>query len=69
MLTPSLTDVEMKRIVKEAFVELFEERRDLFSGVISEALEDLGLGNAILEGASSGTVSRREVFQILDKLS
>jgi hypothetical protein len=69
MITPSLTDVEMKRIVKEAFIELFEERRDLFSGVISEALEDLGLGNAILEGATSGTVSRREVFQILDKLS
>jgi hypothetical protein len=64
MLTPSLTDSEMKNLVKEAFIELFEERRDLLSGVIAEALEGLGMGNAILEGVSTapqGSISISEV--------
>jgi hypothetical protein len=65
MLTPSLSDVEMKKLFKEAFIELFEERRELLSGVIAEALEDLAMSHAIREGAASGKANRKEVFQVL----
>ena len=58
-------DVHLKNIFKEAFVEVLEERQDLFAGIVAEAIEDQGLIRAIQEGEKTPTVSRAEVFSVL----
>ncbi len=53
-------------MMKSAFVEVLEERKELLRELIEEALEDIGLAQAIEEGRNSDPVSREDVFKILD---
>lgn len=41
-------------------------RKDILYDLFAEVLEDMAMVNAIREGESTGTVSREEVFQVLD---
>jgi hypothetical protein len=66
MAQQSLDEAKIKEILKQAILELFQEQRDLLYDLLAEVLEDLALVNAIKEGESSETVSRAEVFQILE---
>ena len=66
MVTISIEKQDIKDLVKQAILELLEERQDLFSELFAEAVEDLGLINAIREGESTPDVSRSKVFSILD---
>jgi hypothetical protein len=46
--------------------EVLEERREFVKEIIEEAMEDVALARAIDEGVSTETVSRQEVFTILE---
>jgi len=48
---------ETKALLKEALVELLEERQDLFLETLIQALEDVGLAHAIREGRKGEFVS------------
>jgi hypothetical protein len=61
----SLDEEQFKNLLKETLVELFEERRDLFSAIVAEAMEDFGLGHAIREGRKSNYVDRERIDSIL----
>ena len=50
-------EVRTKKLIKEALVELVQERRELFIELIVEALEDIGLVEAIREGRQNEFVS------------
>ena len=63
----TLDEVKLKKLLKTAMVEVLEERRDLVSEALADAVEDLGMARAIEEGARSEPVNRDEVFQILRK--
>lgn len=52
----------LKQLLKEAVIELIQERSELFSTVIADALEDAGMLRAIQEGESSEPVSRSQVM-------
>jgi hypothetical protein len=65
MTTLSLEDKHTKDLMKQALLELFEERRDLFYELFEELFEDVGLANAMREGESSGVVSEKEVMKAL----
>ena len=52
--------------VKSALREVIEEERDLVRDILEEALEDIGLANAIEEGEHGPIVSRDHVFQVFD---
>jgi len=65
MTTLSLEDRHMKDLIKQALLELFQERRDLFHDLFEELLEDVGLANAMREGEVSKTVSEQEVMKAL----
>jgi hypothetical protein len=54
-------DGKLKEAVKQALIEVLQERPDLFSGIFAEALEDIALARAIRAGESSGGASREEV--------
>jgi hypothetical protein len=63
-MTPLLSAEEskLKLIFKSALIEVLDERRDL----LVEAIEDIALLNAIKEGELSDTVSRDDVFRLLE---
>ena len=65
MTTLSLEDKHTKDLMKQALLELFQERRDLFADLFDELIEDVGLGNAMREAESSNVVSIEEVMAIL----
>ena len=61
----SLEDKHTKDLIKQALLELFQERRDLFVDLFDELIEDVGLGNAMREAEGSGIVSKEEVVALL----
>lgn len=61
MSTMALDDKHMKELLKQALVELIQERRDLFSDLFEEIIEDVGLANAIREGRATDFVSEEEI--------
>ena len=58
---------KMKALFKEALVELIQERKELFTELLTDALEDVGLTRAIDEGRALDYVNRAEVMAILDQ--
>lgn len=66
LMTLTIDEQNMKRLLKEALLDLFEERQELFYELVSEVIEDSGLLQAIKEGEDTEYISRDEVFAILD---
>jgi hypothetical protein len=65
MATITLDEEQFKNLLKETLVELFEERQDLFSAMVAEAMEDIGLANAIREGRKNDFVEKERIDAIL----
>ena len=65
MATTTLDDDKLKALLKQALVEVLEERRDLVHDILEEALEDFALSAAIAEGEGSTLESREAVFEAL----
>jgi spore coat polysaccharide biosynthesis protein SpsF (cytidylyltransferase family) len=61
-----LNETQVKELFKQAFLELLQERRELLYDLFAEVIEDFALARAIEEGESTESVSRAEVFQILE---
>lgn len=59
-------DGKLKEALKQALVEVLQERPELFSNIFAEALEDIALARAIHAGEASGEVSRAEVMKLLE---
>jgi hypothetical protein len=66
MSSPSIDEGKLKDLLKTAILEVLEERKDLVRDLLEEALEDIGLVRAIEAGEQTGTVSRDEVFKVLE---
>jgi hypothetical protein len=62
----SISDEKTKEIFTEILIDLLKTRKDLFAEIIQEAMEEVGLANAIMEGRKNDFVSEAEVFSILD---
>jgi hypothetical protein len=61
----TISEEQAKELLKRALVELMEEQRDLFYEVMLEAMEEIGLANAIREGRQDKFVSEAQVLAIL----
>lgn len=57
---------ELKRVFKEALSETLLEHRDLLQEMLTEALEDLGLSEAIRQGRQTDRVDRSKVLDVLE---
>ena len=66
MSTETMSDLQKKDILKQAIFELVQEKKEFFSDLFMEAMEDVALAKAIEEGMQSETVNEDEVFQILE---
>jgi hypothetical protein len=62
----SIDEGKLKDLLKTAIMEVLQERKDLVRDLLEEALEDIVLVRAIEAGEQTGTVSRDEVFKVLE---
>jgi esterase/lipase len=60
-----ISEEETKDLLKQVFSELLEERRDIFTEIIIEAIEEIGIANAILEGRQDNYVDESKVLSVL----
>ena len=61
-----MTAAEERRIkvlLKDAVVEVLQERHDLLRDALQESLEDVALVKAIQDGEKSRLTNRKRVFQ------
>jgi hypothetical protein len=65
-MAATFDEEKLKDLMKAALVEALEEHRDLVQDIVEEALEDFALARAIEQGLESESVSRDEVFAILE---
>jgi hypothetical protein len=56
---------QFKTLLKEALSEVLDQRREWFSALLTEALEDIALVEAIKEGEQTEVVSREDIFALL----
>jgi hypothetical protein len=66
MATATFDEEKLKDLLKMALVEALEENRDLVQDIVEEDMEDIALARAIEQGLGSESVSRDEVFTILE---
>jgi Fe2+ transport system protein B len=63
----SLDENKLKEILKTAIVEVIQERKEIFSDLLAEIIEDIALEKAIKEGENTESVSREAIFKLLDR--
>jgi hypothetical protein len=62
----SISDEKTKELLTEVIVELLKTKREVLYDVVLEALEEVGLANAISEGRKNDFISEDEIFSLLD---
>jgi hypothetical protein len=65
----TVSEEQLKEVVKSAIVEVLEERSDLIRNLVEDALEDIGMNKAIQEAEHSHPVTRDEVLNLLEDRS
>jgi hypothetical protein len=63
----TLDDAKTKELLTEVLVELMQQKRSVFYELILDALEEVGLANAILEGEDSEFVEEEEIRTLLER--
>jgi len=61
----TINETQAKALIKEALMELLQEKRDLFFEVVLEVIEEIGLANAIREGRKKELVSEDDILNLL----
>ena len=61
-------DEKMKNLIKESLLEFIETRRDLFIDLLADAMEDIGMLQAMSEGDSGTLVTREKIFEYLNNV-
>jgi hypothetical protein len=61
----ALEERRIKVLLKDAVVEVLEERRDLLREALQESLEDMAMVKAIQDGEKTRLASRKKIFQRL----
>ncbi len=62
----SMNDQKIKELIRETFVEMLREDREGFYELVLEALEEVGLANAIKEGRKNKLVSEERILKVLE---
>jgi len=66
METITMSRNELKRLMKETFIDVLTDRKDLIEDAVIEAIEDIGLGAAMEEGRTGEHVDKNEFMGKLD---
>jgi hypothetical protein len=66
METINISRNELKKIIRETFVDVLDERKDIIGNAVVEAIEDFGLAGAIIKertGEYIGTESFKKKLE------
>jgi lipoate-protein ligase B len=66
METIAMSRSEIKKLMREAFIDVLTDRRDLIEDAVIEAIEDVGLGVAMEEGRTGEYVDKERFLKKLD---
>jgi len=66
METIAMSRNELKKLMKETFIDVLTNRKDLIEDAVIEAIEDIGLGIAIEEGRTGEYIDEDEFMRKLD---
>ena len=58
---------ELKKLIRETFIDVLTNRKDLIEEAVIEAIEDIGLCLAMEEGRTGEFVNEKEFTKKLDK--
>ncbi len=62
----AIDDARLKGLLKQAMMEVLEERADLFRELLADVVEDLALARAIKEEEQTPGVGKDEVLRALE---
>jgi len=62
----TINDEKIKDLMREIFIEMIRENREGFYELVLEALEEVGLANAIKEGRKNKFVSEDRIRKVLE---
>ncbi|MCI5150557.1 MAG: hypothetical protein D3916_14425 [Candidatus Electrothrix sp. MAN1_4] len=65
----TISDEKTKELLTEVIIDLLKTKRDVIYDIVVEALEEVGLANAIAAGRADEFVAEDEIFSILDSTS
>jgi hypothetical protein len=60
-----MDESKLKELMKQALVEVLEDRKEVIYEILSNVIEDLALTNAIKEGETTQSVGKQEILDIL----
>jgi lipoate-protein ligase B len=66
METIAISRNELKKLMRETFIDVLTNRKDLVEDAVIEALEDIGLGIAMEEGRTGEYIDEKEFTRKLD---
>ncbi len=61
----TVNEVQTKALLRQVVLELLQEKRSEFYQIVLEAMEEIGLANAIHEGRRDEFVSEEQITAIL----
>lgn len=61
-----ISDEKTKELLTEVIIEMMKQKKEIFYEIILEALEEVGLANAIIEGRKDEFVSEDRISRILE---
>ncbi len=62
----TISDEKTKELLTEVLIEMLQQKREVFHDIVLEALEDVGLANAIVEGRQNDFVGEDEIMGVLN---
>ncbi len=67
METITINRNELKKLMRETFIDVLTDRKDLIEDAVLDAIEDIGLGVAMEEGRTFEYVNDADFLGKLDK--
>ena len=67
METVTISRNELKKMMREIFIDVLTKRKDLIEDAVIEAIEDVGLGVAMEEGRGGEYIDGNEFAKKLDR--
>lgn len=61
----TISDEKTKELLTEVVIEMIKQKREVFYEIILEAMEEVGLANAIIEGRQNDFVSEDNILKVL----
>jgi len=67
METITMSPNELKKLLRETFIDVLTHRKDLIEEAVIEAMEDIGLGVAMEEGRTGEYVNKGAFMRKIEK--